>query len=119
MNNLNINECEHFNLWWHCPISQSREKAGVAFYDDRSGDYRVYLNFFPDSRYLLRCMGGSSECLKYRFLSCPKNGGGMKRYQQGEGLFVRPAGEIVIQTAPFSKLLILSLKGKSKKVARR
>lgn len=100
---------DRFYLWWHCPINQSRQMAGVAYYNKQSGDYRLIINFFPDHQYFLKCLGGTEESCHYRLLSVRKRGGKGSRFFQGEGVLVNSTREIVIQTAPFSKWLIVSL----------
>ncbi len=114
MNNQNNNfkEREHFYLWWHCPQTQNRDMAGVAYYDEEDGDYRLVLNFFPDNVYFLKCIGATSDQCRYRLIAVKPRGGKGSRYYQGDGILNNSANEIIIQAAPFTKLLVMSLKGK-------
>jgi len=98
-------------LWWHCPQTQNRDMAGVAYYNEESGDYRLILNFFPDNNYFLKCVGGDSESPRYRLVAVKEKGGKGSRFFQGDGFFNNKTNEVVIQTAPFSKLLVMNLKG--------
>ena len=101
---------ELFYLWWHCPVTENRDMAGVAYYNEDSGDYRLILNFFPDNNYFLKCMGGDADRLRYRLVSVKEKGGKGSRFFQGDGFLNCTNNEVVIHAAPFSKLLVLSLK---------
>ena len=109
--NNNLNEREHFHLWWHCPQTQNRDMAGVAYYEEGDGDYRLILNFFPDNVYYLKCIGADSDQCHYRLIAVKPRGGKGSRFYQGDGILNNKANEIVIQAAPFSKLLVMSLNG--------
>ena len=109
---MNKND-ERFYVWWHCPHTQNRDMAGVAYYNERDGDYRIILNFFPDNNYFLKCVGGSEDSLRYRLISVKEKGGKGSRFTQGDGILNSKTDEIVIQVAPFSKLLVVNLRGKT------
>ena len=91
-------------------MTENRDMAGVAYYNEDSGDYRLILNFFPDNNYFLKCMGGDTDLFRYRLVSVKEKSGKSSRFFQGDGLLNKTTNEVVIQAAPFSKLLILSLK---------
>jgi hypothetical protein len=105
-----VNEQERFYLWWHCPQTQNRDMAGVAYYNEGDGDYRLIINFFPDNDYFLKCIGGANDQYRYRLVAVKKRDGKAGRFYQGDGIFNKATNEIVIQAAPFSKFLVMSLK---------
>lgn len=107
------NQNERFYLWWLCPQTQSRDMVGIAYYNEKDGDYRLILNFFPDNNYFLKCIGASSEQCRYRLVAVKERGGKSSRFFQGDGILNNETGEIVIQTAPFSKFLVMTLNGVS------
>lgn len=112
MNNVDPKDCsdERFYVWWYCPQTKLRDMAGVAYYNEKNGDYRLILNFFPDNNYFLKCLGGgTNEPCHYRLLSVKERKGKKGRFFQGEGVLDNVANEIIIQTAPFSKWLVVSL----------
>ena len=113
MNSIRENqtEREYFHLWWHCPQSNKRDMAGVAYYDDADGDYRIVLNFFPENFYFLKSIGSTNDQCLYRLVSVKPRGGKGSRFFQGEGFLNKATNEVVIRTAPFSKLLVLGLDG--------
>ncbi len=100
---------ERFYLWWHCPQTQNRDMAGVAYYNEDTGDYRLVLNFFPNNDYFLKFVGGTDDHCRYRLIAVKERQGGGGRFFQGEGILNKSTGQILIQAAPFSKLLVVSL----------
>ncbi len=109
---------ERFYVWWHCPHTNSREMAGVAYYNEKNGDYRLILNFFPDNHYFVKPMGGEAgRPCRYRLISMKpmkERGGRTKIFTQGEGFLDPSTHEIIMQPAPFFKQLVVSLRDESK-----
>lgn len=101
---------ERFYLWWACPDTQRRERAGVAYYNEEKGDYRLMLNFFPGNNYFLKYSGGDEFYSKYKLYAVKGKGGPKDRFLQGEGVLNRSSEEVVIQVAPFQKLLVINLR---------
>lgn len=99
---------ERFYLWWECPKTSQRDIAGVAYYNESNGDYRVVINFLPDNNYFLKSIGGPSDEWRYRLLSVKAKGGKTSRFIQGEGVLNQEKNEVVIRLYPFVKPLILS-----------
>ena len=102
---------ETYYLWWVDPNRGTRNPAGVAFFDNEFGDYRLKLDFLPENQYYLRCIGGSTERVQYRLEVVHKNKEGkfLRRVPVGEGSSV-PNGDIQIRVFPFDKELVLTLK---------
>ena len=101
---------ETFYLWWLDPKNGTRKPAGVGFFDNEFGDYRLKLDFFPECKYYLRCVGGDSATVRYRLEVVHRNKDGkfMRRVPVGDGC-VTTQNEIRIEAFPFEKELLLSL----------
>ena len=104
-------KAETFYLSWLDSKRGMRKPAGVAFFDSEFGDYRLKLDFFPETQYYLRSMGGDGVTNRYRLEVVHKNKEGkfQRRVPVGEGCSLA-SGDIRIEPFPFEKELILILK---------
>lgn len=113
LNMMGTEKTETFYLSWLDSKKGTRKPAGVAFFDSEFGDYRLKLDFFPETQYYLRSMGGDSVTVRYRLevVHKSKEGKFQRRVPVGEGSSFT-SGEIRIAPFPFEKELILDLKEK-------
>lgn len=109
---LNKNSKNINYVWWYDPQSGERDLAGVASYIENSGNYRLTLNFFPDTQYKIQAIGYENKISHYRIVSFQKNNNSkrVRQFKQGTGFLDQVSGEILIKTAPFNKYLILTPK---------
>lgn len=115
MNNLkNINR-----VWWHDQQTGERDLAGIAFYNEKTGNYSLRLNFFPNTNYEIQVIGYKNEISHYRIVSFQTNKQGRRtrQFKQGTGFLDEVSGEILIKTAPFNKYLIITPKDRYEKIS--
>lgn len=116
MENPNV-KAEKFYLWWMCRDSDRRLPAGVAFYDEKYGEYRLKIDFIQalqdkqDHQFYLRPIGKVDERFLFRAEAVLKKDGKFAgRYPVGEGYASSDTGgEVHIDLGPFEKILVLSL----------
>lgn len=107
---------EKYDLWWMDCRNNRRYPAGVAFYDEKYGEYRLKIDFLqtiqdePDQIYL-KPVGTTDDRLLYRAEGVvKKNGRFHSRRPIGEGYLLKEGeDEVNIELGPFEKTLILSL----------
>lgn len=98
------------SLWWENTRTNLRTYAGVAFYDDRFGEFRLRANVFDEGKQLYcRAIQSENEKVAYRVeIVKKKNGKFWKREKAGEGLLSKETnGEIHLQVPPYESKLIL------------
>ena len=102
---------ETLRLWW-LDGESSRIPAGVAFYDDKFGEYRLKIDvLFGDERqFYLRPMEATGDQVNYRVEVVKKRDGKFfRRNKIGEGFHdEKTGGDIFVKIPPFSSLLIVS-----------
>jgi hypothetical protein len=103
----NEQKSEKFNLHWLCPHTGRRVPAGVAFYNQQQGDYRLKLDVMPEEKMLyLKASSASDNRTRFRVESAVKRGGQVThRAEIGSG--VSKDDEIHMDIGPFSRLLVL------------
>lgn len=122
MENILMNQqnqkTEKFYLWWMDRNRQTRLPAGVAFYEEGYGEYRLKIDFLQalqeaqDLKFYLKSVGASDDRILFRAeAAVKKNGKFAGRYPVGEGYSSKATdGEIFIDFGPFEKALVLTLK---------
>lgn len=98
-------------LFWHNQQTETRLEAGVAFYEENYGEYRLKIDLLPGNRYYLRPVSSSDE--KIRFVVevvLKKKGGLFDRKIIGHG-YSRGVHnrEIWIEFGPFERPLVVVL----------
>jgi len=98
-------------LWWFDKQSKRNIPAGVAFYDESFGEYRLKLDINPDTQYYLRPTGAQNEMVEYRAeVVIKKDGKFHQRKVVGVGYSSKETdGDIFIDFGPFSKTLVLGM----------
>ena len=109
--NLGNKKKETHDLSWVEPEkSRERQVAGVAFYEEEYGEYRLKLDMFPLNQYYLKAIGSKEGIVHYRAEVILKNNGKFDRRRPIGVGYSGPESpnDIFIELGPFSKILILS-----------
>ncbi|MCH2535086.1 MAG: hypothetical protein MK008_11640 [Bdellovibrionales bacterium] len=98
-------------LWWFNKENKKNIPAGVAFYDEKFGEYRLKIDIHPDTQYYLKPTGSQNEEIHFRAeVVIKKNGKFHQRKVVGEGIASRQTnGDVFIDFGPYSKLLVMGL----------
>lgn len=101
---------DKFNLFWHCSDTGRKHPAGVAFYNEIQGDYRLKIDVMPEDKMIyLKPFSVSDNQTRFRVESAVKRGGQLThRAEIGSGL--SQSSEIYpihMDIGPFSRTLIL------------
>ena len=106
---------EKFDLWWISPLNEKRQYAGVAFFDETYGEYRLRLDYEPETQLYLRPIGliNDKQLFKVEIVR-KRNGKFFKRFPVGEGVLGKDTdGEVHMELGPYIKTLALPFKEKS------
>jgi hypothetical protein len=97
-------------LFWECPESGRRIPAGVAFYNDRQGDYRLCIDAFCDTKvYYLRPVSMSEGVINFRVESMVNKPDGIRQRRE-IGVGHASASEhypVFMEIGPYDKTLVL------------
>lgn len=111
MNNLNNNKkSEKFSLQWLCPLTGKKHPAGVAFFNEEQGDYRLKVDVMPEDKILyLKVSSMTDKKVLYRVeAAVRKNGRVTHRTEVGTGYANVDEGyPIYMDVGPFSRQLVL------------
>ena len=97
------------SLWWFDTENKKYLPAGVAFYDEKFGEYRLKIDVHPDTCYYLKPVATNDGKSVWRAEVVIKSNGKFKfRRSVGEGYSDDlTGGDIIVQFGPYSKLLVL------------
>ena len=97
------------SLWWFDREEKKYLAAGVAFYDDKYGEYRLKIDINPETCYYLRPIASVEGKRLYRAEVVIKSNGKFKfRRTVGEGYSNDLTdGNIIVRFGPYEKLLVL------------
>ena len=101
---------EKFNLSWICTSTGKKLPAGVAFFNENQGDYRLKIDTFPeDKQVFLKPTGVSEGTVHYRVETVVKRGGQVThRAQIGTGYAKSEDGfPVIMDIGPYSKALMM------------
>ena len=107
---------ETLKLWWYDKEEKQYYPAGVAFYDDKHGEYRLKIDMHPETMYYLRPINANDAQTYYRVEVIIKKDGSFKcRRTVGEGYSNKLTNDdIFIQLGPYKKFLVLGNDGGNK-----
>ncbi len=110
--NKNLNKSNTHYLWWLNEQSGKRLPAGVAFYEEEYGEYRLKLDALPEIQYYLKSVGAEGERIKFRVeVILKKNGKFAGRRAVGDGYAYPNQGpDIKVDIGPFCKTLTLTMR---------
>ena len=107
---------EKFNLWWLDQCTDKRHYAGVAFYEEGYGEYRLKIDFLQGviegaRPIYLRMLGVVDERILYRAEVVVKNNGKYAgRLPIGDGYSSKDTGgDVLVDLGPFERKLMLSM----------
>lgn len=106
--NQENNKC--YRLYWLCDETGRRCPAGVAFYNDPQGDYRLKVDVFPEDKVIyLKPMSVEDNVVNYRVeAAIRKNGVVLHRSEIGTGHASLDDGfPIFMEIGPFTRTLIM------------
>lgn len=111
MNNEQVKYTKPHLLWWYEKDSNRNLPAGVAFYDDKFGEYRLKLDVHPETQYYLKPTGFQNEKVLYRAeVVIKKDGKFHQRKVIGEGYSSEQTNnDIHIDFGPYSKTLVMGV----------
>ena len=111
----NVSKTETLKLWWYDKEEKQYYSAGVAFYDDKFGEYRLKIDMHPETTYYLRPVNVNDSQTYYRVEVVIKKNGRFKcRRMVGEGYSNKLTNDdIFIQLGPYKKFLVLGKEGEN------
>lgn len=102
---------EKFKLFWLCPLSGKKTAAGLAFFNETHGDYRLKVDAFRDGKpVFLKITAMSDGVIRYRVekLGRRKALNGPQRTEIGRGYSDADGSyPIRMEIGPYSKLLVM------------
>lgn len=104
------NKSENFRLFWLCGQTGRKHPAGVAFFNESQGDYRLKIDTMPDDKMIFLKVSSMTEgMVHYRVeAAVKKNGKVSHRAEIGSGRAPTNDGyPITMDIGPFSRNLIL------------
>ncbi len=104
---MSNNEVKCHRLYWVNPKSGRRSNAGVAFYNESKGDYRLKIDTFCDDKVVyLKPVSMMDGVINYRVEATKK--GGQYRSEIGVGhANVDDGYPIYMDIGPFDRTLVL------------
>ena len=102
--------CKKFNLSWLCRETGQKHSAGVAFFNQPQGDYRLKIDIFPEERTVyLKAVSLTDGMVHYRVETLIKKNGKLShRADIGSGYSNEQDGyPIYMDIGPFQRLLVL------------
>jgi len=100
---------ERLNLYWLCEKTGRMHPAGVAFFNEDQGDYRLKIDILPEEKTLfLKAISRSEDATLYRIESAVrKSGRVVHRAEIGSGYARKNDPTIYMSVGPFSRTLVL------------
>lgn len=100
---------ERLNLYWLCAQTGRKHPAGVAFFNEEQGDYRLKIDVMPEDKTLyLKAISMGEDVTHYRVeAAVRKSGRVVHRAEIGSGYAKKEDSTIYMDIGPFSRALIL------------
>lgn len=105
-----IQKAEKFSLYWLCDKTGHKLPAGVAFFNEPAGDYRLKIDALPDDKMIYLKFSSSSDGVFYYRVETVvrKNGHPTHRAQIGNGHSKAETGlPVFMEIGPYSKILMM------------
>ena len=101
---------EKLFLWWEYPEENIRFNAGVAFREDKYGEYRLKVDCYPQRRLYLKDLKTDEDKIVFQVEECKKIGDRHIRFEIGYGYSdSKTDGDVEITMAPhFDAKLVMS-----------
>jgi hypothetical protein len=100
---------ERLNLFWVCRKTGRKQPAGVAFFNEDQGDYRLKIDILPEDKTLfLKAISSGEDVTYYRIEAAVKKAGRVvHRAEVGSGYAKKGDSVIYMDIGPFSRTLVL------------
>ena len=100
---------ERLNLYWLCNQTGRKHSAGVAFFNEEQGDYRLKIDVMPEDKTLfLKAVSSSEGVTYYRVEAAVKKAGRVvHRAEVGSGHSKKEESTIYMDIGPFARTLVL------------
>ncbi len=100
---------ETLNLFWLCEHAGKKYPAGVAFYNQEQGDFRLKVDLLPEDKVLfLKAVSSSGDVTHFRVESAVRKSGRIThRAEVGTGYLRDGDPSIYMDLGPFSRTLVL------------
>lgn len=101
---------EKFNLYWLCTQTGKKHPAGVAFFNDGAGDYRLKIDTMPDDKLIFLKVSSLNEgVILFRVeAAVRKNGRVTHRAEIGTGKADAETGyPVYMDIGPYSRQLLM------------
>ncbi len=108
----NVKKDLKFNLYWIDKETGKQFPAGVAFYHEEKGDYRLKIDAMPDDKLVyLKPTDAKEKDVKYRVdVVLRKNGEFSRKSLIGTGYSGTNTGKFIfMDLGPFSRSLVLDM----------
>jgi len=112
MENVQEQKNRPLQLWWFDTETKKNMSAGVAFYDEKFGEYRLKIDVYPETQYYAKAISLQSDLALYRMeVVIKKDGKFYQRKTVGEGhSSPNTNGDIFFDFGPHKKLLVMGMK---------
>lgn len=107
---MNQEKTKYHRLYWLCSESGQRHPAGVAFFNEPQGDYRLKVDTFPEDKVIyLKPISMTDGVINFRVeAAVRKNGVVLHRAEIGVGHASMESGyPIYMDIGPYSRNLVL------------
>lgn len=102
---------EKFKLSWLCPQTGKKQPAGMAFYNEEQGDFRLKIDVFPEEKLIyLKTTSVDEQKAHYRIEAAVRRQGqrSMHRSEIGSGYALVGEGfPIYMDIGPYTRQLVL------------
>lgn len=107
-NNQN-QKSQRLQLNWLCSQTGRKQPAGVAFFNQEQGDFRLKVDIMPEDKTLfLKAVSSSDDTTYYRVESAVrKDGRVVHRAEVGSGYAKKNDSVVYMDIGPFSRMLVL------------
>ncbi len=104
-----MQKSERLYLFWLCSQTGRKHPAGVAFFNNEQGDYRLKIDIMPDEKTLfLKVVSSSADTTYYRIEAAVKKAGRVvHRAEIGSGYAKKEDSTVYMDIGPFSRMLVL------------
>lgn len=104
-----MQKSERLNLFWLCSQTGRKHPAGVAFFNNEQGDYRLKIDIMPEDKTLfLKAVSSSADTTYYRIEAAVKKAGRVvHRAEIGSGYAKKDDSTVYMDIGPFSRMLVL------------
>ena len=104
-----VKKTQTLQLWWFDKEDKRYFPAGVAFHDEKFGEYRLKIDMHPENQYYLRPVSSTGHEVHYRVEIVIKKNGKFKRrktigYGQSNEL---TQGDVFMELGPHKRSLVL------------